>query len=136
MDTPEKIAGEMREFLDSDSSLDGVTYRNLFAFADRLLALRGEAVAWEYQHGETGSIAFCPNDGINNPENWGPNNPRYQYIGPVYRNPAPPISDAVREAVANGDRYLAEQADCFNTFNLSKFDWQTIRAFMREQGVE
>ena len=43
MDTPEKIAGEMREFLDSDSSLDGVTYRNLFAFADRLLALEQQA---------------------------------------------------------------------------------------------
>ena len=45
-----------------------------------------EPVAWEYQNGETGLMAVLSNDGINNPDNFGKNNPGHVYIGPLYRS--------------------------------------------------
>ena len=48
--------------------------------------------------------------------------------------PAPVVSDAVREAVIRGDE--ESQIEGGNFFVMMKDDWQTIRAFLREQGVE
>jgi len=53
----------------------------------------GEAVAWEYQHEDTGLIDFVDPQQVE----WGfeKNNPRWQKVGPVYRHPAPAVGDAV-----------------------------------------
>ena len=83
----------------------------------------GEVVAWEFQNSETGTMTQLSNDGVNNPGNFLANNPRYEYVGPLFRRPAPPISEALREAAESVGVRLTEA------------QWQTIRAFMREQGV-
>jgi len=90
-------------------------------------AMDGEAVAWEFQHNETGRMTQLSNDGVNNPENFIANNPRYGYVGPLYRHPSPALPDAVREAMDKFDYILpvrgTELAD----------NWQTIRDYL-EQG--
>ena len=55
-----------------------------------------EAVAWLYQHGETGRFCFCQNDGVNTRESFEKDNPRHIFVCPLYRHPAPaqaPLTD-------------------------------------------
>jgi hypothetical protein len=65
---------------------------------DKILADSIEAdegvvpIGWVFQHGDTGRMSFCENDGINNPENFSANNPRHVLCGPAYgAPPAQPV---------------------------------------------
>ncbi|ULQ47446.1 hypothetical protein JN531_003980 [Flagellatimonas centrodinii] len=79
--------------------------------ADRDKELREqEPAAWNFQHRETGRCMELTNDGINNPENFIANNPRFQLIGPLYTAPVPPpdVLRLSKELLAAMDEVDAE----------------------------
>jgi hypothetical protein len=58
------------------------------AFAERIEADESAVpFGWVFQHGDTGLMCFCENDGVNNPENFAANNPRHHLCGPAYAHP-------------------------------------------------
>jgi hypothetical protein len=67
--------------------------RMLTAYAECIEAdERAEPIGWVFQQEETGRMAFCENDGINNPENFAANNPRHHLCGPAwFEPPAQPV---------------------------------------------
>lgn len=80
---------------------------------------RQEPVAWHFQKGETGLCTSLTNDGINHPENFVANNPRFSLIGPLYTHPRPPpdVRELV-EALREGRRAIGEHSaphDCYAT---------------------
>lgn len=79
------------ELTEKDAAIEKL--KALLIKAEQALALRGEPVAWMFQHDETGRFAFCANDGINTPETFLRSNTRY----------GPPIALAAVAAVS-GER--------------------------------
>lgn len=55
---------------------------------------KAEPIGWVFQHGDTGLMCFCENDGINNADNFAMNNPRHVLCGPAYTHPAPAQEEA------------------------------------------
>ena len=127
-DTIEKIAGEMKAW---DFLSDPISRADLHDWADRLLALRGEAVAFAIAlpTGEASALGWMDMKMHESVEKFLILSPGCSLIY-AYRHPSPPISEAVREAVADIDgaayRKLWEIGP----------SWQTIRAFLREQGLK
>lgn len=75
---------------ESPDTLDDRTFAEA-AWSAALLSARpgGEdPIGWVFQHDETGRTTFCPNDGVNNPDNFAANNPRFVLTGPAYTHPA------------------------------------------------
>lgn len=75
-----------------------------------------EPVGWNFQNRETGICTELTNDGINNPENFLPNNPRFDLIGALYAEPVPPpdvrqVDDAAFEKSLEDRDYYHEMAD-------------------------
>ncbi len=62
------------------------------------LPLGTDPVAWTFQHEDTGRMTTLENDGINNPENFVANNPRFVLCEPLYS--AKQVREAVRAAIA------------------------------------
>lgn len=122
----DKIIDEMREY----------RIRKSLDWADRLAALpKGEPVGWVYQHEETGRMSFCENDGINTPEVFGPLNPRLTLCGPAFTaQPAPVITDEVREAVMQGVKAM-ERCQREGSGNTWKPYINRVRAFLRDAGL-
>lgn len=95
--------------------------------ADELLSILdaegdgGAVIGWVFQHDETGRMAFCENDGVNNPENFAANNPRHVLCGPAYTHPARSgvVSDADVEAAcrvnyeSDGNSKWDKLAECW-----------------------
>lgn len=85
---------------------------------DAELAKQREAatVAWEFQHEETGLMCAVSTDGVNTAESFTRNNPRYSYVGPLYRHPqqrnaAEVTDEMVARAYDVCDRYVDEHAE-------------------------
>jgi len=74
----------------------------------------GAVIGWVFQHDETGRMAFCENDGVNNPENFAKNNPRYALCGPAYTHHAT-ITDMAKRLEA-ADALLRSMRD--GAFNI------------------
>lgn len=47
------------------------------------------AIGWVFQHGETGRMTFCPNDGVNTPDVFAELNPGYTLCSAVFTTPQP-----------------------------------------------
>ena len=58
--------------------------------------------AWDFQHDETGRMTILENDGVNNPENFVKNNPRFRLVGELYRHKqaTPPTGLSAEEVEA------------------------------------
>jgi hypothetical protein len=70
------------------SSTSAEAIAALRAFQERIKADEGaEPIGWVFQQEETGRMAFCENDGVNNPENFAANNPRHHLCGPAWFEP-------------------------------------------------
>jgi hypothetical protein len=100
-------------------------------YADRLLALKGEPVAWRITDGE-GDFNYRSDPPSDVDVRWVAQYGRKHE--PLYTHPSPPISNELREAVARveNSNYLITTA---YLRAMTVADWQTIRAFLREQGV-
>ena len=143
-DTIEKIAGEMRvradrlrwynaQFASLGDALNWAA--DLNALADRLLAMNGEAVSPRFVGNmtDTHHLRALLEQAHREQAKFIPLHPiELRELLDAVAHPAPPISEGVREAVKAID-------DAFwhgSYADISDKTWQTIRAFMREQGVE
>jgi hypothetical protein len=92
MSTTDKLAERLRHHAEHSHyiSLDGVALMREAAAALEAKPAPAEPVAWMFQHGDTGRMCFCANDGANTRENFAANNPRHVYAGPLYAAPAAP----------------------------------------------
>ena len=100
----------------------------LTAYAERIkMDERHIPIGWIFQHDETGRMTFCENDGVNNPENFAKNNPRYTLCGPAFsttgaltQHPdaaavdafSAAMKDKLAEARAKGRGGWQDKADC------------------------
>ena len=66
-----------------------------------------DPIGWVFQHDETGRMTFCENDGINNPENFVRNNPRFALVSPAFAH-APVQASAVPDGWKDPTGFSAE----------------------------
>lgn len=71
-----------------------VRVREVAAQAD---AKPAEPIGWVFQHGETGRMTFCANDGTNTPEVFQTLNPHHALVGSAYISAQPAV--AARDGV-------------------------------------
>jgi len=76
-----------------------------------------EPEGWTFQHEDTGRMTTLENDGVNNPENFAKNNPRFYLCESLYS--ADQLQAYARECVAQRDGEFAALAD----------EWQVAERF-------
>ena len=113
------VADAWKEYASSNRILDdnsmevGIAQHAFDAGFQAALSRAAEPVAWEFQHEETGLMTQVSNNGLDTIENFTANNPRWQYIGPLYRHPPEPARGAKRDQrmFIEGWRAAAEWAN-------------------------